>query len=50
MVFSDLCNLTRTVYMYVFSCISIFLYSIIQLTGHRDAATAFRFSTITVEV
>jgi hypothetical protein len=47
-VLSDHCNLNCTVYLYVFSCISLFLYTIIHLAGHRDAATAFRFFTITV--
>jgi hypothetical protein len=47
-VFSDLCNLNRTVYLYVFSCMSLFLYTIICLLEHRDAATGFRFFTITV--
>jgi hypothetical protein len=42
----DLCNLNRTVYMYVFSSISLFLYTITHLTGHRGAGTAFRFFTI----
>jgi hypothetical protein len=42
-VFSDLCNLNLTVSLYVFSCISLFSYTIIHLAGHRDAATAFRF-------
>jgi hypothetical protein len=31
-VFSDLCNLNHTDYLYVFSYISLFLYTIINLT------------------
>jgi hypothetical protein len=49
-VFSDFCNLNPTVYLYVFSCISLFWYTIIHLAGHRVAATAFRFFAITVWV
>jgi hypothetical protein len=35
-VFSDLFNLNRTVYLYVFSCISLFLCTIIHLTRHQS--------------
>jgi hypothetical protein len=34
--FSDLCNLNRTEYLYVFSCISLFLCTIIHLAGHQS--------------
>jgi hypothetical protein len=47
-VLSDLCDLNRTVYLYVLSCISLFLYTIIA--GQQDAATVFGFFTITVLV
>jgi hypothetical protein len=35
-VFSDLCNLNRAVYLYVFSCISLFLCIIIHLARHQS--------------
>jgi hypothetical protein len=46
-VFSDLCNLNRTVYLYAFSCISLFLCTIIHLARHQSLIhTEFCITTV----